>query len=465
MHYHSPQHGGPRLHGVARPPRGETNLPSSSSLPDTAPQPQNPPAAGASHFDRMEAELKALQQQAQATQQSLQQLQTRTSVDPVSAMASDVPGLASVNSTMLGVGSALVLASVAAWWYLWQRPRTRWIDAPRAPTPREAPPISARVPLSETGGPVLYAPGNSTQPPSAVVHDDALDWDMNSVSGDTTQPYDPASPFARQDPNVSFDSEAAATEVMRVRKSLAEKREARAYLLEREDGPPPAPALDAALDLDLDLDAPPPPSPPTQPPSPPATPAPSATDDALDLALDLDVDPWRQPGETPAGAHDADAIHLSFALEDYGIEPAPPDAMADFTLAENGPALVAPQHNAQPELELVPDMAFDEAIPAPAPELQLQVQTETEPELLPPSPPGHEPAHHAADAKHYDFTITMALAHESAALELWPEARDLATEVLESGDPALVSEALSLLEQLNQQELNAPPDTAWNTVR
>ena len=50
----------------------------------------------------MEAELKALQQQAQATQLSIQQLQARESVSPYSAAMEELPGLAAVDSTMLG---------------------------------------------------------------------------------------------------------------------------------------------------------------------------------------------------------------------------------------------------------------------------------------------------------------------------------------------------------------------------
>jgi hypothetical protein len=79
---------------------------------------------------------------------------------------------------------------------------------------------------------------------------------------------------------------------------------------------------------------------------------------------------------------------------------------------------------------------------------------------------GLSPAPQESGSKNYDFTITLALAQESATLELWNEARDLASEVLESDDPKLVSGALSLLERLNQMELEAPVDTPpWNGAR
>jgi hypothetical protein len=195
----------------------------------------------------MQAEVLALQQQAQATQQSLKTLQTHEAISPYSAIVSEVPSyLSGINSTMLGVGSALALASAVVWWYVWRRPQTRWINAPAATTPRE-PPLSTRAALSDHGF-TLHAPG-STQPPAVVPDDDALAWDPNTVSGDTTQPFESGySAFARRDSNTEFDPEAAASEVTRVRKYLAQKREARALQQDRSD------SAYAELDLDLGMD-------------------------------------------------------------------------------------------------------------------------------------------------------------------------------------------------------------------
>jgi hypothetical protein len=146
---------------------------------------------------------------------------------------------------------------------------------------------------------------------------------------------------------MGFDSEAAATEVVRVRKSLAEKREACAIQLEREDADP-APSAHAWLDLDT------------------------------------------------------------------------PDPM-DSVEVNSSPIPMTPL---EPEPEFEADIALD-LDPTPA-----------EPEHL--------------DGP--DFSITLALAQESEALDLWPEARELATEVLDSSDATLRAQAQALLARLDQLE-------------
>ncbi len=408
MHYHSPHHGEPRLHRAARSPHGETQLPSSTTPPEQpTPQPgASAPEAGASSIDRMQAELKAVQQQALATQQSLQQLEARKPVDAYSAITSHLPTFSTLDSAALGVGSALVLAAVVVWWYVWQRPRTRWIEAG-----------AQRMPMPSTQSPVARPTVPPSVQPSQAPASETQDWMPSTASGElSTHGYEPStSPFARQEPNMAFDSEAAASEVMRVRKSLAEKREARAHFLERED------AEDPDLDLDLDLDEV---HTPASAPQPERKSEPASEPEAeLDLDLDLAPDPWLQPGETVPGttaAQPADAIHFTLALEDYGVMP------------EATPA---------PEKQPPYDLAMD-----------LPPEAEVETPLLPNTPT-------------YDYTITMALAEESAALELWNEARDLAAEVLASDNAALVAQAQALLERLNQLEQDAPPDTNWSTVR
>ncbi|MBL0244073.1 MAG: hypothetical protein IPQ22_08765 [Rhodoferax sp.] len=85
-------------------------------------------------------------------------------------------------------------------------------------------------------------------------------------------------------------------------------------------------------------------------------------------------------------------------------------------------------------------------MPMPQPDLELQ----PEPPFLPET----------------DFSITFALAEESEALELWPEARELATEVLDSSDGILCTKAQALLARLDAlehtmaQELLPPPELA-----
>lgn len=425
-------------------------MPSTSTLPEPSNPPQNPAEAGSNNWDRMQTEVKALQQQAQATQQSLKKLQTRESASPYSAIMSDLPGFFSgVDSTMLGAGSALALATVAVWWYVWHRPRTRWIDAPAAKVPK-VPPVSTRAPLSEHGF-SLHAP-SSTQPPVLDPHDDALaSDDPIAVSGDTAPPRESGhSPFARHEPNMEFDPEAAASEVTRVRKYLAEKRGARAQLQDRDD------SAYAELDLDLDLNDTPASSHDT-PPSVRAwldgevatnafeTSEPNNTP-ASDLDLDLDLGPWedqeqRSPVQSPPPIGD-DEVSFSLVNEDH-------DGLIQAESVYESESLPEPQPDPDPFLALLP-------LSEPEPEPALASTPTPIPDMEPAFGLAPEPRDSAA--KGYDFTITLALAQESAGLELWNEARDLASEVLESDDPTLVSEALTLLEQLNRIELEAPAD-------
>ncbi len=63
------------------------------------------------------------------------------------------------------------------------------------------------------------------------------------------------------------------------------------------------------------------------------------------------------------------------------------------------------------------------------------------------------------------------MAQESEALDLWPEARELANEVLESGNAQLRAQAQALLQRLDQLEhalalesLPSPQDDAQDVT-
>lgn len=451
MHYHSPQHGEPRLHRAARSPYGETQLPSSTTLPvQPTPLPgASAPASDASSFERIQAELKAVQQQALATQKALQQLDARKPVDAYSAITSHLPGFSALDGAVMGVATALALTGLVVWWFVWRRPHTRWMDASAQ--------RASRSPTQKAAEPTAHQPIQ----PSPAPREETEGWPTSTTSSEfSAHGFEPSSPFARQEPNMAFDSAAAASEVMRVRKSLAEKREARAHFLEREDATDSTRSPDADLDLDLDLDeAPTPPvrtwldntHPPVSKPdaalAAPAVVAPQPEPELdLDLDLGLDPDPWRQPGETApgtSGTQPADAIHFSLALEDYGVQPE----------AKSAP-------DVQPQYELTMDLSPEAVTQDGPPE---QGASTNGPVQDPALDFGLQPS--VTGTKAYDYTITMALAQESAALELWAESRDLATEVLASDDAALVAQAQALLERLTQLEQDAPPDTHWSTVR
>ena len=425
MHYHSAQHGEPRLHRAARSQHGETQLPSSTSLPEQPVplQSASAPAVGASDFERMQAELKAMHQQALATQQSLQQLQARKPADPYSAVVSELTGFAAGNGTLLGVGvgMSLALAGVAVWWFVWQRPRNRG-PVSHATRPKAATPVSAPAPL----------------PPSDASQEATEDWAFSTAPGEfSTNDFESAGANARLDRDKAFDSEAAAAEVTRVRKSLADKRDARAHFLEREE------AYDPDRELDLDLDV-------LHATSPTHAPLAGIPVDAaipeplLEVKSGLERDPWLQPGEALPGTTDdpnSEAIHFSLALDDYGVKPETPTTPDTYSHHELAMNLVS-----EVEIEV-------EADTIDAPPLAHELEAKADP-LQPES-----------GVKGYDFTITMALAEESAALELWTEARDLANEVLTSDNAALRNQARDLLERIHQLENDAPPDTNWGTVR
>jgi FimV-like protein len=206
---------------------------------------------------------------------------------------------------------------------------------------------------------------------------------------------------------MGFDSEAAATEVMRVRKSLAEKREARFLLLDQE-----GPAVEAGPD-----------------------------DRAPDPQPAM-VDPWNVPGE---GA--------------YSEAPPSFDIDIHFTLPDDPEASDA-RH--EPEQRPGPDdfldaieLDFNLDDPGPAVQQDLEsVAVEAAPELAVTGPVAP------------DYATTLALAQVSEELEQLNEARDLAHEVLQSDDPALQNEARALLDRLSEVESEMGPESIrWDDLR
>lgn len=291
-------------------------------LPASSPLPPSNPASSGGTWDRLEANIKVLQQQALVTQKAIQQINSREAAGPLEAAQTALTNPAGIDSTLVGASAVLGLSLVLMGWYVWIRPKGR-VDTAVARN------------IAPAAPPAATADATSARPfPTPMTADTPA----------------AESEFARVDPNMGFDSEAAATEVVRVRKSLAEKREARAIQLEREDGDP-APSAHVWLDLDT--------------PDPiPMTPTEPEPEFEADIPLDL--------------------------------EPMPAE----------------PEHLGGP-----------------------------------------------------DFSITLALAQESEALDLWPEARELATEVLDSSSATLRAQAQALLARLDRLEhalalqAMAPPPT------
>lgn len=349
----------------------------------------------------MESELKALQQQALATQNSLKQLQARDENQAYAGALPEVPAFPNMDGAVLGVAALMVLAFGVLWWYLWHRPKIRLAEAQHTAMPdlaqasRFGPPPKYEIKTSRT----------AAAPPPAAVTTGAHDkWSVDSGWGDLVDSDAPTSPFARSSPAMEFDPEAAASEVVRVRKSLAEKREARAQILEREDAPrvsPILPSVRAWLDSGVH----------------------GSSIDTADLP----------PANTAAVQEYAQAQDNE---EQHEVPPQPPAQAVYFSLPAAAPEEVIPWEHA--------------AIPAAAPD--------TAPETIPQTEPDTE------GPMEQDYTITLALALESETLDLWPEARELANEVMESRDTALRSQAQALLKRLDQLEREAAQaSSVWDS--
>lgn len=237
----------------------------------------------------MQADVKALQQQAQATQASLKKLQTQESTDPVAAIVSGVPAVPGIAGTGLVVASALVVALALVWWYRWRRPQNQLVDAGHTGMSDLAEDSAFGQPQQQPTKP----PYQTEQAPLAQ---------QSSEPDEPIQPLPtptptPASPFAKPEPTMGFDSEAAATEVIRVRKSLAEKREARFLLREQEE---PATAdvwsmpgersyVEAAPSLDIDIHFTLPDDPPETEPAQEPEPEPELVADSQPVSTELDI--------------------------------------------------------------------------------------------------------------------------------------------------------------------------------
>ncbi len=359
----------------------------------------------------MQADVKALQQQALSTQAALRQLQARESVDPMTAFKADLPSMPTINTSILGVASLLLIGLTVVWWYLWRRPATRFVDAARTARP-ELEAVSDFVPH--------FKSQHQLQPAIAPVAADSLRSEPSTQSDILAEPHEWGTKDAD---DTGFDSEAAAGEVIRVRKSLAQKREARQRLRAKESI---------------------------------ATPPPQA-----------EMDPWRLPGEAAFGDSVPPVdLGIQFTLPDASIDAADgaPIDMLEPLEADNAQSADHLDFNfdefeSPVSLELVSDVAIESPAEPPV-ERQLAVDLDVaaQPE------PAMEAEHHEPEAS--SFAITMALAQESATLELWDVARDMAREVMESNDPELMREAQALLDQLNVLESQMGPETtSWSDLR
>lgn len=445
---------------LGREPHREPILPNPSSTSDPVAQPPAPLGGGDAAWARIATDLKTVQQQALATQRALDQLQAQQEA-PAHSSVWPVGMVLQVGGWSLAV--ALVLGAAFLAW------RTR-----RRPVPAAKPAASDSMTSDFADDPISMLELQQT-----VQEEEISQWAPQPETAEDLVSDWGSIPLVRPDPTTTFDLEAATSEVTRVRKTLAQRRHERALQRERDARllrEAAARAEDAALalqlqevphtgfwvpDLDLsrEIDAQllaAPAAEPTPAPEPFTEPNPAFVPALQDLLPQTPVEtppmnthapvaelapaptpePMEAPDTTPADvyavklalAHESEAVELwdeASALAEEAL--ASPDAAqrteAQATLQRLALKIQSEQHGA----DAVP------AAPAPAPALDVPTTPETLPE-----PPQDV------------YAVKLALAQESAAVELWDEARDLAEEVLDSPDPVLTAQARALLAEIAQ---------------
>lgn len=251
----------------------------------------------------MQTEVKALQQQAQATQASLKKLQTQEAVDPV-------------DGTVPVVASVLVVVVALVGWYLWRRPKNRPMD-------------TGHTKISELTEDSAYGQPHQPTKPVEQTRKAPPPIQESPMRAEPVPPVPappPASPFAKPEPAMGFDSEAAASEVMRVRKSLAEKREARFLLRDQQEPATPDPwsmpgegstsEAAPAFDIDIHFTLPDEPPMPEPAPEPEFVPEPVADRQVVSTELDINIDEAEYAPQAELAA-EPDPVFSAAVAPDY----------------------------------------------------------------------------------------------------------------------------------------------------
>ncbi len=437
--------------------------------PTFAADPVAPPAAphGDAAWEQVASELKTVQQQALATQQSIRQLQAQQEASaPAKAWQAGValPAGGWAVGAVLVVGAALLL--------VWRSRR------------RSAAPV--RHALSDTMASDFYGHSSSMMALQQTVQKEEISqWATGPETETEEVRVSDWGAIALMQPDLAptFDLEAATNEVSRVRKTLAQRREERALQRERDarllrdaaeraeeaalvtrlQAVPHRGSWVPDLDLSQDIAAHEPAAPvavpepiiepvtepitestPTPTPQPPLPPAPveilpmnTHTLESEPVAAPSPA-PQAEPDNTPVDVY---AVKLALAHESEAIELwAEAHALAEEVLASPDGALRTQAQEMLQRLGLQIQAQEQGANPvtvAPAPAQDV-------PQIPEPSPEPQEDV----------YAVKLALAQESEAIELWDEARELAEEVLASPDPTLTAQAQALLVEI-QQKLDA----------
>lgn len=369
------------------------------------------PQAAASAADSMAsmlAQVQALRQQAVATQTTLRELQGQDAGTGADALMNAVDG------TMAATALALALGLCATWWYLWRRPQRQQPllpDTPVASTganPRSAPPTPPSTAQRFATPPA--APARASEPVQTVATADA------QAPIDTTRPT-PTPSAHRPMQDWAPDSQLTPLD--------------HAVELNPESHPSIFARMDSAVAFD------------------PAAAADEVQRVRQSLARKREI---RSQG--PHLEHD-DEPH-AFLPQDLPqdllqtTQALHVDPTADGDTARGELDFSFPDECDPSERNPAHDVPMPSPAPPPLPMTDLSLDT-----IAPNATP--------------DLAITLALALESEALELWDEARELANEVLDGGDAEQIVQAQTLIHRLNAREAQIeyeaellPPDPSLN---
>ncbi len=304
----------------------------------------------------MEADVKAMQQQALATQKTLDELQARETAGAGAAWGGSLP-------LAYGVWGLAAVVLLLALVQFWRQRRWRNVDVADFDDAHSDLPAGngqAAVPTPQAAGvaPSRAAPLRTVAVEPEFADASDSDWGVGHA--------------AEQDAQVQFDLERAASEVARVRAALAQRREARAQ--QRKD--------DARRLRDL-------------------------------------------TEQTQRGGLDAPGWSDSMPAPEV-LDVASDDAVAPLSTASVPPVFwQRPSQRGSLPMPLTEPAADTSAC---------EEQGETLPAL------------------DNAFAVKLALAKESAAVDLWIEARDLIREVLETDDPELLAQAQALMATMERRK-------------
>lgn len=312
----------------------------------------------------MEGDVKAMLQQAQATQQTIQHLQAHEARQTEAGLGANLP----LTEAAWGLVALLAAVALAKWWGRNRAEVSHFSESVQSPITTHLPmPMQPVEPAFAHS--VAEATATAPEPEPEVADASDSDWGVVSRS-------------AGLDVAVEFDLKVAASEVARVRQTLAQRRETRA-LQRAED----ARRLQALAE------------------------------------------------------QAAQAEHAAIQMPGVGIEQPLPevlDVSRKFTIPSAPAPLAAVPFWQMPSQR----QALVETMPGPT--LHADESEEEEGETLP--------------SLDNAYAIKLALARESAAVDLWTEARELIDEVLETDDPVLLVQARALLATIEQHEKASKED-------